>query len=69
MMKYEPINVISQITTRRTRPIGREPPSVVSRLSPEHAKILPLAERKVQNGANISQVFRDASKFLHTEFL
>ena len=68
MMKYEPIRVISQITTSRPRPIEREPPPVYFAASPQSTpKFRPLAKWGIQNGANISQVFLEASKFLHAE--
>src|SRR5437588_2081628 len=65
MMKYEPTRVISQMTTRRPRPIKRAPPPVLSRLSPEQAKNPRHSPWGIQNGANISQVFLEARKFLH----
>jgi hypothetical protein len=66
MMKNEPISVITQMTTKTTRPIEREPPPVYFAHSPRStAKFPPLEQWGIQNGANISQVFLEASKFLH----
>src|SRR5215472_6228579 len=66
IMKYEPSSVISQMTTKRTRPIDREPPAVYFATSPRNTLEVPsLALWGIQNGANISQVFLSASKFLH----
>src|SRR5256884_9231939 len=68
MMKYEPIRVISQMTSSSARPMGREPPQFclwafpAARRNSCHSP-----ERKVQNGANISQFFAKQSKFFGLE--
>src|SRR5690348_3133190 len=64
MMKYDPSSVISQMTTKRTRPIERASPSLFRPSPGAPRNFPPLAPWGIQNGANISQVILEASKFL-----
>src|SRR5437016_2070473 len=65
MMKYEPIRVISQMTSSSARPMGREPPPVLSLGFPRSApKFLPLARAESPKRGEYITVFRVS--FLHS---
>src|SRR5207253_6717183 len=67
MMKYEPIRVISQMTSSSARPMGREPPPVLSLGFPRSApKFLPLARAESPKRGEYITVFREAKQVLRT---